>query len=334
MSLLKNPTEINSELLLLGIIYGTPGAGKSTLALSAPNPALIDADEGMRRVEKRFQAPSLPMADYATLLELLDSDELDQFDTIIVDTLGRVIERISDYLAAESASNRKRDGSLSLPGYGRLKVEFQRLVRKVRNKRKHLVFVAHSREERDGDLRLIRIDGGPGGSATELIKDLDFIGFMDKISPVERVISFDPCEKFYAKNPWQLPPQIRLPDTNKGNTWIKDYLLPRALARADADEQQNTRYLELLSELDEAVDNVKDAKTANAALKRIQTAPVIWDSRRRARHGLNAKIATVGVVYDREAKTFKKIEKPKEDAETAEPAPAEGQEDAMNEAAE
>ena len=32
------------------ILYGSPGVGKTTLALSAPDPILIDFDRGMSRV--------------------------------------------------------------------------------------------------------------------------------------------------------------------------------------------------------------------------------------------------------------------------------------------
>ncbi len=173
MSLLKNPSEIKDAIRLTGMFYGPPGVGKSTLALSAPKPVMIDADDGMRRVLKRFQVPSLPLTNYADLLALLDSSEVDPFDTIVIDTTGRLIERIGDYVAAENPTYRQKDGSLSLKGFGKLKIEFQRLLRLARDHKKHLIFVAHDKEERDGDLRIIRPDMGPGASGKELVKDLE-----------------------------------------------------------------------------------------------------------------------------------------------------------------
>ena len=31
-----------------GLIYGQPGIGKSTIALSAPNPVMVDAEKGLK----------------------------------------------------------------------------------------------------------------------------------------------------------------------------------------------------------------------------------------------------------------------------------------------
>jgi hypothetical protein len=60
MTLLKNPNEINEMVTLAGIVYRQPGVGKLTLALSAPNPVLIDADKGHapRREEVSSPLPS------------------------------------------------------------------------------------------------------------------------------------------------------------------------------------------------------------------------------------------------------------------------------------
>lgn len=305
MSLLKNPTEISEAVLLAGMVYGQPGVGKTTLALSAPNPVLIDADNGMRRVQKRFQVPSLPLSDYKDFLALIESSELDPFETIVIDTTGRLIDRIGDYIAAEDPKSRKRDGSLSLPGFGRLRTEFRRLMRLVRDHRKHLIFVAHDREERDGDARSVRPDLGPGGSGKELINDLDFIGYMEMIGN-DRTISFNPCEKFYAKNSFNLPAVIKVPDTKDGNLFIRGYLMDKAHEKMAADEEENERYNKLVIDLKEIVASVTDAKSADEAVAYIQKAPVIWDSQRIARHDFGQKIHELGLTYDRATRKYTK----------------------------
>ncbi len=316
MSLLKNPSELKDAIRLSGLLYGQPGVGKTTLALSGPKPVLIDADNGMRRVLKRFQVPSLPLANYADLLALLESAELDPFDTIVIDTLGRLVERIGDYVAGENPTYRQKDGSLSLKGFGKLKIEFQRLLRLATDHKKHLIFVAHDREERDGDMRIIRPDTGPGASGKELVKDLDFMGYMEMSGP-DRTISFCPCERYYAKNALGLDAIIKIPDINKtgNNTFIRDVLLAKAIERADADDEENQRYKELMFNIELMIGEVEDAQSATKALEFVRAASVIWDSQRAARHRLNERIKEIGLVYDRDRQAFTAAAKEEEELE-------------------
>jgi len=44
--LLTKPNELTVKLSYAGLIYGQPGVGKTTLALSSVNPVCIDADRG------------------------------------------------------------------------------------------------------------------------------------------------------------------------------------------------------------------------------------------------------------------------------------------------
>jgi hypothetical protein len=231
----KNPNEINDTVVLAGIIYGQPGVGKSTLALSAPNPVLIDADKGMRRVEKRFQVPSLPLNDYKDILELFQSNELNPFDTIVFDTLGKLVDRMGEYLVQDNPKNGNGKCSLSMQGWGALKVEFQKLLKLARKPRTHLVFVAHEKEDKDGDSRIVRPDVA-GSSGKDLVKDLDFMGYME-MRGAKRTISFTPTEKYYAKNALKLQPVIDVPDTAAGNTFIQKVIIERTIDRLREDDE-------------------------------------------------------------------------------------------------
>ena len=46
MGLIKKPNELSVKQTLSALIYGQPGMGKTTLALSAPLPLLLDFDGG------------------------------------------------------------------------------------------------------------------------------------------------------------------------------------------------------------------------------------------------------------------------------------------------
>ena len=118
MSLLTKPEDLKQNVKFKGLIYGQPGIGKSTLALSAPNPVVVDADNGMSRVEPHLRVPSLQVSSYEQILELLNSDELAPFDTIVFDTIGAVLEFMEPYLLKQNPKHAKCNGTLSLKGYG------------------------------------------------------------------------------------------------------------------------------------------------------------------------------------------------------------------------
>ena len=54
--MIRNPNDIQEGAKKIRmLIAGYPGIGKSTLALSAPNPLHIDVDFGIDRIEPRYQ---------------------------------------------------------------------------------------------------------------------------------------------------------------------------------------------------------------------------------------------------------------------------------------
>ena len=310
MSLIKNPNELANTQFFSILIYGQPGVGKSTLALSAPNPVMIDADNGMRRVQKRYQVPSLQLRSYREFLALLQSDELNPYTSIVFDTLGKFVDMIGDYLGQENPKNRKSDGALTMQGYGALKVEFARVIRLVKEKGKHLVFVAHEREEKDGDNKIVRPDVS-GSSGKDLVKDLDCMGYME-MRGNKRTISFSPTEKYYAKNSLGLPDLLDVSDPDAiGNIFIQKHIIEQAAIREKEADEQNKKYEALMLNLEGVVKTVVDPKTADEALATIGMSPVIWDSQRVAKHKLNERTKALGLVYDKDAKGFKLPEVPK-----------------------
>lgn len=298
MALIKNPNEIAATGTLAGLIYGQPGVGKTTLALSSPDPVLIDADNGLKRVKKRFQCPSLPLKDYKEFLELLNSDELGPFKTIVFDTLGKLVDMMGDYVATLAPANKQGNGALTQKGYGALKVEFQRMLRLVKQRGKHLVFVAHEREEKDGDTKIIRPDVS-GSSGKDLVKDLDFMGYMEMYGE-KRTISFSPTEKYYAKNSIGLTQRIEIPDPDSaGNSFMQKHVIEAYAARVNEDVAENQRYDSLLANLFSVIDAVANPQTADQALATVNAAPVIWDSARQAKSRLAAKTKLLGLSYDK-----------------------------------
>lgn len=307
MSLIKNPNELNDNIKLAGLIYGQPGVGKTTLLLSGPNPVLIDADQGLRRVEKRFQVPSLPLNKYADFLALLDGTELDPFDTIVVDTLGRFLERMGDYLMDINPKLRQGDGSLTIKGYGGLRMEFQRVLRKVKDKDKYIFFGAHEKEEKEGDGRYMRPDS-PGSAGKDLVKDLDFLGYME-MNGNRRTISFNPTDKYYAKNSLDLFSMIEVPDPRmSGNNFLQKHIIDQWTIVRKRNADQNAVYDNIIAAGKKLIDEARTPEECLQCIANINGADPLWDSARQLKKHLIDRATSLGLIYDKVEKKFK--EKP------------------------
>lgn len=303
MSLLTNPAELSKNVLLKGLIYGQPGTGKTTLALSAPNPVLIDVDRGLHRVKPRYRVPSLQAETYEQVLELVNGSEVRPFDTIVFDTLGKLIDIMAVYVARKSDKNRRSDGQLSMQGFGALKGEFQSLMRLVNSYNKHVIFVAHEREEKDGENTKVRPDV-MGSSGKDIVKDLDFMGYVQMVGD-KRTIHFVPQEKFYAKSINGLPGSIPLPDPDKeGNTFIKATIIDGKKTVLEEEANLMSQYAEQIAELDKTLDTIKTPKDAGEILEKLKSTEGVWDYQTQAQVKFRAKVKDLGFTYDKEKSCF------------------------------
>ena len=310
MSLFKKPSELEFVTTIKMLVYGQPGIGKSTMALSAPQPVLFDFDGGVQRVNVAFQCPTLQVKSWEEALQALD--ELKGGDvpcqTIVIDTAGKMLDFMSDYIMRNDSKMRMRDGSLSLKGYGARKVMFQNFLRDVAMMGKNIVFVAHEREEKDGDTKIVRPEIG-GSSAGDLMKELDLVGYVQAVGS-DRTVYWTPQEKFYAKNTCNLPAWQKIPvivDEN-GNVTQQNDTLQKVFVYYENNvkkiEETRKRYNELLDEIDLAIENITDARSANEFAKAIVSTEIIWDSKVRARELFKSKVEQLKLKWNAKSKTY------------------------------
>ena len=310
MSLFKNPSELEINSTIKMLIYGQPGIGKTTLALSAPNPVLFDFDGGISRVNKAHQCPTLQVHSWDEALDALTELEKGETPckTIVIDTAGKALDFMSDYIMKNDPKMKMRDGSLALKGYGQRKVMFTNLIKRISLMGKHVVFVAHEKEDKDGETRRVRPDMS-GSSLGDLIKELDLVGYMQAFGR-ERTICWTPNEQYYAKNTCNLPEFEKVPiiiDPQGGITGENDYLAKTFDGYANYLKQQakvGEDYNALVAQISEDVTNVSDVDTANAFIKKMGEYTHIWDSLARARRLFTARVEELGLKYNKAKKCY------------------------------
>ena len=309
MSLFKNPNELSINATIKMLVYGQPGIGKTSLALSAPQPVLFDFDGGVSRINKAHQCPTLQVENWEQVLEALTELEGGtEFKTIVIDTAGKMLDYMSDYIMRNDPKMKMRDGSLALKGYGQRKVMFVNLLKRVSMMGKHIVFVAHEKEDKDGETRIVRPDMS-GSSLGDLLKELDLVGYMQAYGK-DRTICWSPQERFYAKNTCNLPAEQKVPviiDENGGITGENDFLTKTFNDYAEYLKQQakiGDDYNALVEQITDEVNAIKTVDDANAFCKRITEYDHVWDSLARARRLFTAKCSELGLTYNKAKKCY------------------------------
>jgi len=327
MGLIKKPSELALDIYPAVLIYGQPGIGKSTLALSAPDPLYFDFDRGVHRVNSRHQKDTVQISNWQNMLDVLNNEDLREYKTFIIDTAGKMLDYMGLWLIERNPKLGKANGALALQGYGERKAEFSNFLKRVQLMGKNLVFVAHDKEDKDGDQKTVRPEIG-GSSGSDLIKELDLVGYMEAIGQ-KRTISFDPCEKFYGKNTCGLPARVEIVDVVNGgnaNNFLSN-VFTDFKANLQKRKEMGENYLQLIDVADGKIESVETADDLNEIVQwASKFEEHIWDSKLQIRNKIVTKAKSMGFGINAERKYFKPEAQPVAEVKAENEAPKIAQE--------
>lgn len=303
MTLIKKPFQLETNNPIRVLIYGQPGIGKTTLALSAPQPLLLDFDRGVHRINPSHQLDTVQIESWQDVLDVLKED-LSAYKTLVIDTAGKMLDYMGAYLISRNPKLGKANGVLTLQGYGERKGEFLAFLKHINMLNKHIIFVAHDKEEKgNDDNKIIRPEIG-GSSGADLIRDLDLVGYMEAIGK-KRTISFDPCERFYGKNTCELDASIEVQSLEAG---VKNQFLSAVFTKYAENLSKRkaiaAEYSALNEDLESKLISVKDAESANLYVDFLNSSNHVWDSKIIAGIKLNATAKELGLKLNKETKKY------------------------------
>ena len=304
------------------LIAGFPGIGKTTLALSAPKPLYIDVDLSAERINREVLNLAAGVAqprDYNELRQDLGigcnetelqtvRKNLADFQTIVVDTGGKLLTIMGQYGKSIEPKYGQRDGSLSLKGYGWLGKEFQRFLDHIIYQLdKHIVIVFHTVEEKDGDDTKLRIKA-EGSSKNSVWEVMDLGGFME-MRGNQRTIGFSNCERYFAKGTRGIHGVYPVPELTPGmpNDFLsKLFQEYNAVSAREAEKaaEDTAAYDDAMTEGYQIIATVVDAETATAALHKIKAVKHALTSEKELSVAFNSQIKALDLMWDKVLKQY------------------------------
>lgn len=269
MGLIKKSNEIAIQRNVKMMVYGQAGMGKTTLALSAPNALLLDFDNGVKRVNNAHLDDSVgivQISNWQEVVQLLTQEQADlaTFDTIVVDTIGKMMDFIIAYRCA-GRNPRVQD-------WGSINNDFKWFVNALSGLGKHIIFVAHRDSRKEGD-DTVFIPALREKNYNSIVTELDLLGYVEMKNEnglQKRSITFDPTNRNDGKNTCQLPGVMIIPnilDVNGQPTAQNDFIQKQIIAKYQSmiavKEDAVKKYNAALDEIKTAIESITDAQGAN-----------------------------------------------------------------------
>lgn len=306
MGLIKKATELEMPTTIKMMVYGQAGMGKTTFALSAEKPLLLDFDNGVKRVNmSHLDGVDIVQITSWQDVKMVLQENLSDYRTIVVDTIGKMMDFIITFKCGLKQPR--------VQDWGGINAEFTWFTRALGALGKHIIFVAHRDTRKEGD-DTVFVPALREKSYNSIVTELDLLGYLEMKAEngrQVRTITFDPTSRNDGKNTCNLDSVMYLPTIVDGNgnaTGKNDFIAEKIvkpyvgmLKQKRADIEQ---YNAVVDEIRDAVDFVCDAETANQFVASINNYNHVGSSLEVARKLLREKVQSLGLVYNKENKSY------------------------------
>ena len=295
MSLIRKPAQLNVPQTVKAMVYGQAGMGKTTLALSAPKPLLLDFDGGVHRVNLGHQVDTVPVSNWQEASEVLKED-LSAYNTIIVDTIGKMMDYIILYVC--------NGGIPQIKDWNKINQEFSNFTRNVSALNKNVIYVAHRDVRKEGDDNVF-IPALREKSYTAIVTELDLLGYVEA-KGTKRTITFNPTSRNDGKNTCNLPGLMDIPtvvDTQGNalpNTFFQTHIINPYIANQQKRVELARAYDSVISEIKENIALITDELSANDFISRIDSFEHVGNSKAIAGQLLASKARELGLKLNNE----------------------------------
>lgn len=306
MGLIKKATELEMPTTIKMMVYGQAGMGKTTFALSAEKPLLLDFDNGVKRVNmSHLDGVDIVQITSWQDVKMVLQENLNDYRTIVVDTIGKMMDFIITFKCGLKQPR--------VQDWGGINAEFTWFTRALGALGKHIIFVAHRDTRKEGD-DTVFVPALREKSYNSIVTELDLLGYLEMKAEngrQVRTITFDPTSRNDGKNTCNLDSVMYLPTIVDGNgnaTGKNDFISEKIvkpyvgmLKQKRADIEQ---YNAVVEEIRDAVDFVCDADTANQFIATINNYSHVGSSLEVARKMFGEKVKSLGLVYNKDSKSY------------------------------
>lgn len=197
-------TDPQAKPSVVMLVYGMGGVGKTTFAATAPKPLIVDCENGAKYFGLRgIDVDVARISTWEDLNGVFDIAKSGEYETIVLDPIGELMEKLKRYMIAKGGKNVQPDGSPTMAGWGWLKDTMRSTIKILRDSGVNLILVAHVTEQED-EQRIVKRPMLMTKLSEELINMVDIVGYMTVVNDEgteKRIIMVDPSsDKYEAKD--------------------------------------------------------------------------------------------------------------------------------------